>query len=189
MKNTSLIPLRSFISFRISGEGDFLPRSFVSFRISGELLLPTEFLLFRSARSWILIGAKNSGSAIHRALPAAPPIKSWQYNGTRLNISEFHSEISTRVPFCIERGAHHLVIGASQLAITGQLSVAARAALNGGAPRGSCFQTKNPVPVTFYPQHHAGRGEGIRNGAVAAVRLPKILVLVPRGMLSPAIKS
>ena len=32
-------------------------------------------------------------------------------------------------------------------------------------------------PFMFYPQNHVGRGWGIRNGAMGAVRLPKILVL------------
>ena len=30
---------------------------------------------------------------------------------------------------------------------------------------------------SFYPQNHVGRGWGIRNGTMGAVRLPKILVL------------
>ena len=29
----------------------------------------------------------------------------------------------------------------------------------------------------FYPQNHVGRGWGIRNGAMGAVRLPKILLV------------
>ena len=33
------------------------------------------------------------------------------------------------------------------------------------------------VRQVFYPQNHVGRGLEIRNGAIGAVRLPKILVL------------
>ena len=33
------------------------------------------------------------------------------------------------------------------------------------------------VSHTFHPQNHVGRGWGIADGAMGAVRLPKILVL------------
>ena len=37
---------------------------------------------------------------------------------------------------------------------------------------------------SFYPQNHVGRGRGIRNRAVGAVRLPKILVLTIDDLMS-----
>ena len=71
--------------------------------------------------------------------------------GTRPNISESHSEISTRVPFCVVAGQ--------------QLS-----------PELDDIE-KDDDGEPFYPQNHVGRGWGIRNGAMGAVRLFKILVL------------
>ena len=57
------------------------------------------------------------------------------------------------------------------------------AGAGGDLPRGRGHGPRLPGESS-YPQNHAGRGWGIRNGAMGAVRLPKILVLTIDGFVS-----